>query len=83
VDKHGCFVLKAAEAFMKQYCRVMLGRGIVHADTCFAGNFIGADFDMRQDLTGKLPEDWRAFNRAAIISSRLMACCLTDVQYAG
>ncbi len=31
-----------------------------------AGGFIGADFDIREDLTAKLPEDWRAFNKAYI-----------------
>ena len=51
---------------MKQYRRVMLGKKSVYAAECFAGNFIGTDFDIRQDLTHKLPEDWRAFNREFI-----------------
>jgi restriction system protein len=29
-------------------------------------NFIGADYSIAQDLTSKLPEDWRAFNREFI-----------------
>ncbi len=41
----------------------MLGRKSVHAEACFAGNFIGTDFDINQDLTTKLPSEWRAFNR--------------------
>lgn len=51
---------------MKNYYRLMLGRGSVHADACFAGNFIGTDFEIDQDLTGKLPEDWRTFNKEFI-----------------
>jgi restriction system protein len=51
---------------MKKYYRVMLGRKSVHAEACFAGNFIGTDFDIHQDLTRDLPDDWRAFNRKFI-----------------
>jgi len=51
---------------MKRYCRVMLGKKSVYAEECLAANFIGADFDIQQDLTGKLPEDWRDFNREFI-----------------
>ncbi len=50
----------------KNYYRVMLGRKSVHAAECFAGNFIGTDFGIHQDLTGKLPEEWRAFNKEFI-----------------
>jgi len=53
-------------ASMKNLYRIMLGRKSVHAEECFKGNFIGADFDIHQDLTGKLPENWREFNRAFI-----------------
>lgn len=48
---------------MKNYIRVMLGRGSVHAPKCLAEDFIGTDYLIDQDLTGKLPEDWREFNR--------------------
>lgn len=41
----------------------MLGRGSTHAEECFAGNFIGTDFGVNQDLTNRLPEEWRAFNK--------------------
>lgn len=51
---------------MKSYYRVMLGKKSIHADECFAGNFIGTDFDIHQDLTNKLPEEWRAFNKEFI-----------------
>ena len=51
---------------MKSYYRVMLGGKSVHAEESFAGNFIGTDFGIAQDLTRKLPEEWRAFNKEFI-----------------
>ena len=51
---------------MKNYYRVMLGKGSLYAEQCFAGNFIGADFGIAEDLTDKLPEAWRTFNEAFI-----------------
>lgn len=51
---------------MKNYYRLMLGKGSVHAEACFAGNFIGTDFGINQDLTSKLPEEWRPFNKEFI-----------------
>lgn len=51
---------------MTDYYRVMLGRASVYVDECLAGGFIGADFDIHDNLTGRLPDDWRAFNRAYI-----------------
>jgi len=51
---------------MTRYFRVMLGKGSQHAAECFAGNFIGVDFDLNVDLTDKLPENWRDFNREFI-----------------
>lgn len=51
---------------MKAYYRVMLGAKSIHAAECFAGNFIGTDFGIKQDLTNKLPEEWRAFNQEFI-----------------
>jgi restriction system protein len=48
---------------MKNYYRVMLGKKSIHANECFKGNFIGTDFDIREDLTNKLSEDWRDFNK--------------------
>lgn len=51
---------------MKNYFRVMLGRKSIHAPECFSKGFMGVDFDLEQDLTGKLPEDWRAFNKEFI-----------------
>lgn len=51
---------------MKSYYRVMLGQKSAHAAECFAGNFIGTDFGLDQDLTHRLPEEWRAFNKEFI-----------------
>lgn len=44
----------------------MLGKKSIHADECVKGNFIGADFGITQDLSRKLPDDWKAFNREFI-----------------
>jgi restriction system protein len=51
---------------MKNYYRVMLGKGSAFANECFAGGFIGVDFDIEEDLSDKLPDDWRAFNKRFI-----------------
>lgn len=44
----------------------MLGKGSIHAAECFAGGFIGVDFDLAIDLTNKLPDNWRDFNKEFI-----------------
>ena len=51
---------------MKNYYRVMLGRKSAHAAECFAGGFIGTDFDIHEDLSRKLPDEWREFNKLFI-----------------
>ena len=51
---------------LKNYYRVMPGRKSMYADECFSGNFIGADFDMDMDLSDRLPENWRDFNKEFI-----------------
>lgn len=51
---------------MKSYRRLMLGRGSNHAAECVAGNFIGVDFNIHQDLSGDLADDWRVFNKKFI-----------------
>ena len=48
---------------MKKYNRVMAGPRSVHAAECFNGGFIGVDYEIPVDLTDKLPEDWREFNK--------------------
>lgn len=51
---------------MKNYYRVMLGRKSAFAAECFSGDYIGADLGIDEDLTGHLPEEWRAFNKVFI-----------------
>lgn len=47
---------------MTQYNRVMAGAGGVHAAECVHAGFIGVDYQIPQDLTNHLPENWRDFN---------------------
>jgi restriction system protein len=54
------------EPALRCFYRVMLGRGSKHAEECFAGNFFGADFEINEDLSGKLPDKWREFNQKYI-----------------
>lgn len=51
---------------MTNYYRVMLGRKSAYAAECFAGGFIGTDFDIHEDLSHKLPDEWREFNKQFI-----------------
>ncbi len=48
------------------YYRVYLGEKSVWAEQCFAGGFIGTDFEPAQDLTKDLYENWRQFNQKFI-----------------
>lgn len=50
----------------KSYYRLMLGRQSAYAAECLAGGFIGADFDIHQNLAGQLPDEWRQFNATFI-----------------
>lgn len=51
---------------MKSYYRVMLGKKSVHASECQKDGFVGTDFDIHEDLSRKLPEEWREFNKTFI-----------------
>jgi restriction system protein len=51
---------------MKNYYRLMLGQKSKHAETCLAGGFVGTGFEIGQDLTGHLPDQWREFNQEFI-----------------
>lgn len=51
---------------MKKYNRVMLGKGGMFAKECRTEGFIGADFDINEDLSNSLYEDWRKFNETFI-----------------
>lgn len=44
----------------------MLGEKSTYAAECFEQGFIGTDFEIPQDLTGKLPDAWRSFNKEFI-----------------
>lgn len=48
---------------MKNYYKVRLGSAGEHSEECYAGNFIGVDFDVAQDLSHELPDEWKKFNR--------------------
>lgn len=48
---------------MKNYYKVMLGRGSAFALEAKSGGYFGADFIQRVNLTGKLYEEWREFNK--------------------
>ncbi len=51
---------------MKNYYRIMLGRGSTFAEEARAGNYIGADFRIDVDLKNNLPDSWRDFNNDMI-----------------
>ena len=48
---------------MTNYYRIMLGRGSMYAEEAKEGNFIGTDFDINEDLSNSLPDNWREFNK--------------------
>ncbi len=50
----------------KKYYRIMAGKRGKFAEECRQGNYIGADFGIDVDLAGKLPENWRNFNKQFI-----------------
>jgi len=51
---------------MKNYYKVMLGRGSAFAEEAKENDFIGADFEISVNLKFKLPDDWREFNKQFI-----------------
>src|SRR3954451_10777956 len=46
----------------------MLGRKSAYAQECFAQDFIGTYYEIDEDLTHRLPNQWRAFNKEFIPS---------------
>ena len=48
---------------MKDYYRVMLGKGSMYADVCRQQGFIGAHFGINRDLSDLLVDDQREFNQ--------------------
>lgn len=51
---------------MRKYYRIMLGKKSIYAAEGFADNFIGANFEINENLSGKLPDEWREFNKVYI-----------------
>lgn len=51
---------------MKNYYRIMLGRKSMYAEEAYRGNFIGAGWLENINLTNKLSENWREFNKEMI-----------------
>jgi restriction system protein len=51
---------------VKNYYRVMLGRKSVYATTGFENSVIGANFEITQDLSSDLSDNWRLFNQKFI-----------------
>jgi len=47
---------------MKSYYRIMLGAKSIHAADCYSNNYVGAGFRIDEDLSKKLPDNWREFN---------------------
>jgi endonuclease NucS-like protein len=47
---------------MRNYFRIRLGQGGRDAADCLTGEFVGVDYGLDEDLTGKVPDEWRAFN---------------------
>lgn len=44
----------------------MLGKKSIYADECYKGGFIGVGFGFDMDLTDKLPDNWKEFNKQFI-----------------
>ena len=51
---------------MKKYNRIMLGRAGKYAKKCKADGYIGANFEVKEDLSFFLPDNWRKFNEKYI-----------------
>ncbi len=51
---------------MTNYYKVMLGKGSSYATIGLRQGFIGVDYEIAQDLTGQLPDQWREFNKQFI-----------------
>jgi restriction system protein len=49
-----------------KFYRIILGKGNAYAAQAFNEGWVGVDYDIREDLTGQLPEEWTEFNKAFI-----------------
>jgi restriction system protein len=50
----------------RSYFLVRLGRQGIYVESCISGNFIGVDYNIPQDLTPDLTDEWRGFNKKFI-----------------
>lgn len=50
----------------RSYYRIMLGKKSMYAKECYDGAWFGGGWGINEDLSGKLPDEWRAFNEAYI-----------------
>lgn len=50
----------------RNYYRVMLGSKAKFFEEGFKDNFIGVDYEIPEDLTGKFPDNWRDFTKKYI-----------------
>lgn len=48
---------------MSNYYKVMLGKGSSYAAQGYQDGFIGVDYEIPQNLSGELTDDWREFNK--------------------
>lgn len=47
---------------MSRYFMIRLGRGGAYLPECTSEGFVGVDYGINEDLAGKFPAEWRAFN---------------------
>lgn len=43
-----------------------MGKKSIYAEECRKGDYIGVDFSIQMDLSSKLPDEWRVFNKEFI-----------------
>lgn len=47
----------------RSYYKFMLGAKSSNAEQCREEGFVGTDFDIHEDLSGRFPDNWRDFNK--------------------
>ena len=50
----------------RKYHRIVLGNKSQFFEECYQGNFIGVDYEIAEDLTGKFPDNWRDITKKYI-----------------
>lgn len=50
----------------KSYYRIILGKANSLFEEGYVGGYVGVDMGLAEDLTSKLPDDWREFNKKYI-----------------